>query len=344
MSNNKVIDIASALEFVNDYNNVGITGNNARITASGTGNLTIYATSTSANSSTGAIILQNGGLSINVTSLATSTTAGGGMTLAGGAAFGQNVYIGGGISGLSNTNTIGNIYTTNGNVGIGTINPSHRLDVSGTPINNSVEIQVHNPSFTTANLRLGVPNNAAVIITNGITGASVIANDYGPLQFGVGTTAGTATGRLLLDTSGNLGVGTSSPAFRLDVNGTVNAPTFTGANLAVTNSSIGNHNVVNATVASLSVSNQSVSNISVTSVTANNLWVTTSTSAANLRATNLVTSVVSTASLQLSGAGTVGALLVSGVVYRPASTPTRWAVSSRLVVMWVSPIRLPLLH
>ena len=63
MTSRKVIDIANSLEFVNDYNNNGITENNSRISTSEYGQLFLYSTTPSVNSSTATVVLYNGGLS-----------------------------------------------------------------------------------------------------------------------------------------------------------------------------------------------------------------------------------------------------------------------------------------
>jgi hypothetical protein len=105
---------------------------------------------------------------------------------------------------------------TAGNVGIGTTNPSNYLHINGNQAGSS-EIFVTNSALTSANLRMGVPSLFGTLITNAITGASIITNDFGPLQLGTGT-GGTSTGRILINTTGNVGIGTTAPNFSLVVN------------------------------------------------------------------------------------------------------------------------------
>jgi hypothetical protein len=71
-------------------------------------------------------------LNIQATSGATGIGSGGSLSVFGGAAISSNAIIGAGISSGFNSNTIGNIYTTGGNVGIGNANPGFTLDISGT--------------------------------------------------------------------------------------------------------------------------------------------------------------------------------------------------------------------
>lgn len=308
---NKVIDIANSLEFVNDYNTVGITGSNARITASGTGNLTIYATSSSTNSSIGAVILQNGGLSINASALATSSTAGGALTVAGGAAFAQNMFVAGGLSALNNSNTIGNIFTTGGNVGIGTNSPANTLDVNGT-----FRVSSSDTWQSTMSLRNTSNNHQYNLALGGSSNATIGSRSFALYD------ATQDKFRMIINSVGNVGIGTVSPGSALDVLGTVNATLFTGGNLSVTNSSIGNvvtvnANVTNNSVTNLVVANQTVSNTTLVAVTSSNVLVTGTISTANLRgtgvfATNMGASGTSTTTLLVTGSSTVGSVLISG--------------------------------
>jgi hypothetical protein len=94
----KVIDIYNTLNFVSDYNNVGLTAASNRLTVDSGGLLTIFNTTQSQNSSVGALVLQNGGLSINALTNATSVSNGGALTVAGGASIAGDLIVGGSIS------------------------------------------------------------------------------------------------------------------------------------------------------------------------------------------------------------------------------------------------------
>jgi hypothetical protein len=59
MTIQKIIDIANSLEFIKDFNNIGITGNSARISTSNNGEMFLYSHTLSSNSTTGTIVLHN---------------------------------------------------------------------------------------------------------------------------------------------------------------------------------------------------------------------------------------------------------------------------------------------
>ena len=246
MTSRKVIDIANSLEFVNDYNNNGITENNSRISTSEYGQLFLYSTTPSVNSSTATVVLYNGGLSINCTMNTTNLTSGGSLTVRGGASFeksirvGDSGYITNVISTNSSTSTLnvtgltagninftgdlyqngslyvssqwsssgGNLFipATNGNVGIATTSPAYTLDVNGT---------VNSNNMISTNITTSVLNASGITSGNiNFTGDLYKnGNIYISSQW-----KDEADGALSF-TGGNIGIGNSSPDYKLDITG-----------------------------------------------------------------------------------------------------------------------------
>jgi hypothetical protein len=111
---------------------------------------------------------------------------------------------------LGNSNTVGNIFTTGGNVGIGTTSPSEKLNVSGNA-----------DMFGT--LRVGASSSSGSYLINlGTIGVAGYRSGY---LYGDGTnmylanqqngsinfTTNNTSDRLVIGASGNIGIGTISP-------------------------------------------------------------------------------------------------------------------------------------
>ena len=113
-----------------------------------------------------------------------------------------------------NSNTIGNIFTTGGNVGIGVTSPSRKLHVqSDMRIGGSGAVLDFGDDFTTQIFRNATTSEMR-FNTNSLT-------------------------RMTITSTGNLGIGTNSPAYTLDVNGTFDASNSNGFILFASSGNLG---------------------------------------------------------------------------------------------------------
>lgn len=98
---------------------------------------------------------------------------------------------------------------TNGNFGIRTTNPQGLLDF-GQNASDSI-INLFTNTSTTETYKIGA-NNTALKYQSGTGGLHIWYNNS--------TTASSGTERMRLDTSGNLGINTTTPSYKLDISGT----------------------------------------------------------------------------------------------------------------------------
>ena len=138
--------------------------------------LTLTSTDNADNLSTGSLITF-GGIVSQSDKDASSVSNGGTILTNGGMSIKKRLFIGGNLHALSNSNTVGTIYTTNGNVGINNTAPQYTLDVNNTIRTNSIIAtsgNITNINTTNTNSTNNTLSNC--ILTNNTVTNSVLSN------------------------------------------------------------------------------------------------------------------------------------------------------------------------
>jgi hypothetical protein len=128
-------------------------------------------------------------------------------------------------------------YILNGNVGIGTTNPKASLDILKTATINGNDIianfqRTSSETCGSGIVRLGIHNTADLEINSGYTNTgyrfgsyfdfNIVNNKLGGDHGAINLVTNGAT-RMVINPIGNIGIGTTSPAYKLDVLGTIRA-------------------------------------------------------------------------------------------------------------------------
>ena len=211
--------LASSLLSATNFtgSNLSISGNISAANISLSGNLSVAGTLSTVNMTTTNLIDTNVSAgNANITN----------MTIA-------NMKVTSNLNAAGNSNTLGSLFTTGGNVGVNTATPGYLLDVNGdTRIVNNLMIS------TAANNNLGInlPVGGYGIHWDdgGSSGVSRIYDDGDlrictddTMHFHTGSTVSSpGTERITLLPGGNVGIGTNAPNYNLAVNG----PAQFGAN------------------------------------------------------------------------------------------------------------------
>jgi len=192
----------------------------------------------------------------------------------------SNALITNGLKSIFNSNTIGNIYTTGGNIGINTTSPSFLLDVNGNArLTNLQATLISGSNLLITNASISTLNLTNSSITNSLLTNSSIST--------LNLTNSSITNSLITNAS----ISTLKCSNEIITNSTI-TNTLNSTNVLLTNLTSPNNiltNIINTNLSSANITNSgliSTSNLQATNSTLSNLINSGLISTSNLQATN----------------------------------------------------------
>ena len=204
------------------------------------------------------LILLNGNLGIGITNPAFRLDVAGNANISARLLVGGNANVSGNLGVTGNILGTSNLILLNGNLGVGITNPAYKLDVAGVA-NISTQILVggnanvsgnlgvtgnldvtgnilgtSNLILLNGNIGLGITNPAYKLDVAGVANVSIglLVGGNANVLGNLGVTANLIANSNLILLNGNLGIGITNPAYKLDVAGSANisANLFVGGN------------------------------------------------------------------------------------------------------------------